>query len=86
MYSLSSLMSLLDGEFDVLGEDKLVMLTRRFERLHESWVNTRRTTQLLVRQARTLHCHLSVEDGEQGQLQVLIDNREQAPIEVLSQE
>jgi hypothetical protein len=31
MYSLSSLMSLADEEFDVLGEDELVLLTRRFE-------------------------------------------------------
>jgi hypothetical protein len=43
MYSLSSLMSLPDEEFDVVGEDMLALLTRRFERLHENWVNTRRT-------------------------------------------
>jgi hypothetical protein len=36
-------MSLLDDELDVLGEDELALLTRRFERLHENWVNTRRT-------------------------------------------
>jgi hypothetical protein len=36
MYSLSSLMSLLDEEFDVLGEDELALLTRRFERLHKN--------------------------------------------------
>jgi hypothetical protein len=46
MYSLSSLMSLRDEEFDVLGEDELVLLTRRFERLHEKRVNTRRTTRM----------------------------------------
>jgi hypothetical protein len=39
----SSLMSLLDDEFDVLGEDELALLTRWFERLHENRVNTRRT-------------------------------------------
>jgi hypothetical protein len=44
MYSLSSLISLLDEEFDVLGEDELALLTRRFEMLHEKRVNTRRTT------------------------------------------
>jgi hypothetical protein len=33
MYSLPSLMSLPDEEFDVLGEDELALLTRRFERL-----------------------------------------------------
>jgi hypothetical protein len=35
-------MSLPDEEFDVLGEDEVEMLTRRFERLHENRVNTRR--------------------------------------------
>jgi hypothetical protein len=44
MYSLSSLMSLPDEEFDVLGDDELALLIRRFKRLHENWVNTRRTT------------------------------------------
>jgi hypothetical protein len=31
-----------DEEFDVLGEDELALLTRRFERLHEKRVNMRR--------------------------------------------
>jgi hypothetical protein len=44
MYCLSSLMSLTDEEFDVPGEDELVLLTRQLERLHENRVNTRRTT------------------------------------------
>jgi hypothetical protein len=44
MFSLSSLMSMPDEEFDVLGEDKLALLTRRFDRLHENRVNTRRNT------------------------------------------
>jgi hypothetical protein len=44
MFSLSSLMSMPDEEFDVLGEDELVLLTRRFERLHENRVNMRRNT------------------------------------------
>jgi hypothetical protein len=43
MYSLSSFVSLLDEEFDVLGEDELALLTRRFERLHEKMVNIRKT-------------------------------------------
>jgi hypothetical protein len=42
MFSLSSLMSLPDEEFDVLGEDELALLTRRFERMHENRVNSRR--------------------------------------------
>jgi hypothetical protein len=44
MFSLSSLMSMPDEEFDVLGEDELVLLTRRFERQHENRVNMRRNT------------------------------------------
>jgi hypothetical protein len=44
MFSLSSLMSMPDEEFDVLGEDELVLLTRRFEMLHENRVNMRRNT------------------------------------------
>jgi hypothetical protein len=44
MFSLSSLMSMPDEEFDVLGEDELVLLTRRFERLHENQVNMMRNT------------------------------------------
>jgi hypothetical protein len=44
MFSLSSLMSMPDEKFDVLGEDELTLLTRRFERLHENRVNMRRNT------------------------------------------
>jgi hypothetical protein len=44
MFSLSSLMSLPDEEFDVLGEDEMALLTRRFERMHKNWVNSRRNT------------------------------------------
>jgi hypothetical protein len=42
MFSLSSLIFIPDEEFDVLGEDELALLTRRFERLHENWVNMTR--------------------------------------------
>jgi hypothetical protein len=44
MFSLLSLMSMPDEEFDVLGEDELALLTRWFERLHENRVNMRRNT------------------------------------------
>jgi hypothetical protein len=44
MFSLSSLMSVPDEEFNVLGEDELALLTRRFKRLHENQVNMRRNT------------------------------------------
>jgi hypothetical protein len=39
-------MSLPYEEFDVLGEDELTLLTRRFERIHENQVNTRRNTRM----------------------------------------
>jgi hypothetical protein len=44
MFSLSSLMSLPDEEFGVLGEDELMLLTRRFEKMHENRVNSRRNS------------------------------------------
>jgi hypothetical protein len=44
MFSFSSLMSMPDEEFDVLGEDELALLTRQFEKLHENRVNMRRNT------------------------------------------
>jgi hypothetical protein len=44
MFSLSSLMYIPEQEFDVLGEDELALLTRRFERLHENRANMRRNT------------------------------------------
>jgi hypothetical protein len=44
MFFLSSLMSMPYEEFDVLGEDELTLLTKRFERLHENRVNMRRNT------------------------------------------
>jgi hypothetical protein len=44
MFPLSSLMSVPDEEFDVLGEDELALLTRLFKRLHENRVNMRRNT------------------------------------------
>jgi hypothetical protein len=55
MYSLSSLMSLPDEEFDVLGEDELALLTRRFERMHENRVNIRRTTRAYFQCSKPRH-------------------------------
>jgi hypothetical protein len=55
MFSLSSLMSMPDEEFDVLGEDELALLTRRFERLHENRVNMRRNTRTCFRCGKPGH-------------------------------
>jgi hypothetical protein len=55
MFSLSSLMSMPDEEFDELGEDELALLTRRFERLHENRVNMRRNTRTCFQCGKTGH-------------------------------
>jgi hypothetical protein len=55
MFSLSSLMSMPDEEFDVLGEDELALLTRRFERLHKNRVNMRRNTRTCFKCGKTGH-------------------------------
>jgi hypothetical protein len=55
MFSLSSLMSMPDEDFDVLGEDELVLLTRWFERLHENRVNMRRNTRTCFKCCKAGH-------------------------------
>jgi hypothetical protein len=68
MFSLSSLMSMPDEEFDVLGEDELALLTRRFERLHENQVNMRRNTRTCFQCGKPGHfvadCPKKVENKE----------------------
>jgi hypothetical protein len=44
-----------DEEFDVLGEDELALLTRRFERLHENRVNMRRNMRTCFQCGKTGH-------------------------------
>jgi hypothetical protein len=55
MFSLSSLMSMPDEEFDVLGEDELALLTRSFERLHENRVNMGRNTRTCFQCGKSGH-------------------------------
>jgi hypothetical protein len=55
MFSLSSLMSMPDEEFDVLREVQLALLTRRFERLHENRVNMRRNTRTCFQCGKPRH-------------------------------
>jgi hypothetical protein len=55
MSSLSSLMSLPDEEFDTLEEDELAQLTKRFERMHENRVNSRRNTRTCFQCGKTGH-------------------------------
>jgi hypothetical protein len=69
MFSLSSLMSMPDEEFVVLGEDELALLTRRFEVAREPGEHEEEhEDMLLVRQAGTLRCRLPGEGREQGWL------------------
>jgi hypothetical protein len=42
-------------EFDMLGEDELALLTRRFERLHENRVNMRRDTRTCFQCGKSGH-------------------------------
>jgi hypothetical protein len=55
MFSLSSLMSLPDEEFDVLREDEMALLTRRFERMHENRVNARRNSRACFKCGKAGH-------------------------------
>jgi hypothetical protein len=55
MFSLSSLISLPDEEFDVLREDELALLTRQFERMHENRVNSRRNTRTCFQYGKPEH-------------------------------
>jgi hypothetical protein len=54
-------MSVSDEEFDVLGEDELALLTRRYERMHENRVNMRRNTRTCFQCGKLGHfvanCH-----------------------------
>jgi hypothetical protein len=44
-----------DEEFDVLGEDELALLTRRFERLHQNRVNSRRNSRACFKCGKAGH-------------------------------
>jgi hypothetical protein len=55
MFSLSSLISVPDEEFDALVEDELALLTRHFERLHENRVSIRRNTRTCFKCGKTGH-------------------------------
>jgi hypothetical protein len=88
MFSLSSLMSMPDEEFDVLGEDEPALLTRRFERLHEEQGEHEEEHEdmLPVWQVGTLRRRLPGEGGEQGQLQAQVEDGWQVPVEERPQE
>jgi hypothetical protein len=59
-------MSLPDEEFYVLGEDELALLTKWFKRLHENWVNTRRTTRTCFLRGKTGHFVADYSENKDG--------------------
>jgi hypothetical protein len=65
MFSLFSLMSLPHEEFDVLGEDELALLTRRFKRMHKNWVNSTMNSRTYFKCGKTGHIFRLVFEGEQ---------------------
>jgi hypothetical protein len=46
---------MLDEEFDVLGEEDLVLLSRRFECLYTNWKNTQRSSGMCYRCGKHRH-------------------------------
>jgi hypothetical protein len=82
MISLSSLISLPDEEFDVLRGDEMALLTRRFERMHEKRVNTKRNTRTCFQCDKPGYFVTDCprEDREQGQLQAQVEYGWQVPI------
>jgi hypothetical protein len=86
MFSLSYLMTMPDEEFDVLGEDELALLTRRFKRMHENRVNMRRNTRTCFQCGKLGHFVADCpNDREQGQLQGQVEGGWQVPIKARSQ-
>jgi hypothetical protein len=69
-----------DEEFDVLGEDELALLTRRFERLHENRVNMRRNTRTCFQCSKP--GHFVADCPKKVEIQAQVKGGWQVPVEV----
>jgi hypothetical protein len=54
-FSLSCLVSMPDEEFDVLGEEDLALLSRRFEHMYTDWKNARRSSGMCYQCGKQRH-------------------------------
>jgi hypothetical protein len=54
-FSLSCLVSMPDEEFDVLGEEDLMLWSRRFERMYTNRKNARRSSSMCYRCGKHMH-------------------------------
>jgi hypothetical protein len=61
-FSLYCLVSVPDEEFDVLGEEYLALLRRRFERMYTNWKNARRSSGMCYQCGK--HRHFITESPE----------------------
>jgi hypothetical protein len=72
-------MHFLDEEFDMLGKNKLALLTRRVEKLHENRLNTRRTARICYQCGKLGHfvayCLKKMENKDDYKHQSMTDNK-----------
>jgi hypothetical protein len=82
-FSLSCLVSMLDEEFDVLGEEDLALFSRRFKRMYTNRKNARRSSGMCYQCGK--HKHFIAECLEDTEVKPehkhLFEDRSQAPLE-----